>query len=161
MTCPSLQVGGVYFKGDEVLLVKIGYGSNKGMWMVPGGFVEAGESIEEAVVREVEEETGFSVKPTRIVGLRSGVQLKQGVRQTTVYIVFEVEYLSGVLAKDENEIEDIKYWKFNDIESADEIIELSKEIVLAAARTRNGLYEGGDINTKSSYLSYSYYLTRS
>lgn len=160
MSSPTLQVGGVYFKGDEALLVKIGYGSYKGMWMLPGGFVEAGESIEEAVVREVEEEAGINVKPKRIVGLRSGVQMRQGIRQTTVYIVFEVEYLSGILARDENEIEDIKFWKISDIENANEIVELSKEMVMAAAKSRNGLYEGDDINTKSNYLFYNYYLTK-
>lgn len=159
MACPSLQVGGVYFKSDEVLLVKIGYGSNKGMWMLPGGFLEAGESIEEAVTREIKEETGLIVKPTRIVSLRSGVQLKNGERQTTVYIVFEVEYLSGFLSKDDDEIEEIKFWKIGEITSSNEIVELSKEIVLAAVKTKNGLYEGDGIKTKNRYLSYNYYLS--
>jgi 8-oxo-dGTP diphosphatase len=158
MTCPSLQVGGVYFKNDDVLLVKINYGANKGMWMLPGGFLEEGESIEEAVIREVNEETGLLVKPFRIVGLRSGVQLKNNERQTTVYIAFEVGYLSGSILKDENEIEDIRLWNIADIANSEEIIELSKEIIWAAAKTRYGLYKGDAIRTNNKYLSYSYYL---
>ena len=63
------------------------------------GFLEEGESIEEAVVREVNEETGLLVKPLRIVGLRSGVQLRNNERQTTIYIAFEVD-IFGILKQD-------------------------------------------------------------
>ncbi|UVI33052.1 NUDIX domain-containing protein [Paenibacillus spongiae] len=69
----SLSVGGVLVKDGEVLLVQIGYGNNRGQWMIPGGLVDPGESLEEAVVREVREETGLSVQPSRIIAIRSGV----------------------------------------------------------------------------------------
>jgi mutator protein MutT len=54
-------VGAVIIDGDRVLLVKRGHAPLKGEWSLPGGAVELGETLEEAVVREVLEETGLQV----------------------------------------------------------------------------------------------------
>jgi 8-oxo-dGTP diphosphatase len=54
-----LFCGGLIVKDNKILLVKITYGSNKDYWMIPGGFVEDGETFEEAAIREVKEETGI------------------------------------------------------------------------------------------------------
>ena len=63
-----LAVGGVVLRDDgAVLLVKRGRPPRAGTWSLPGGKVEAGESIAEAVVREVLEETGLEVVPGSIV----------------------------------------------------------------------------------------------
>jgi ADP-ribose pyrophosphatase YjhB (NUDIX family) len=45
--------------------------SDNQLWSIPGGAMEIGESIAETVVREVEEETGLEVEPTRIIGIYS------------------------------------------------------------------------------------------
>src|SRR5437762_7698892 len=50
--------------------------SDGGQWGLPGGSVEIGESVAEAVVREVREETGLSVRPRRIVGVYSDPALQ-------------------------------------------------------------------------------------
>ncbi|WP_239633596.1 NUDIX domain-containing protein [Paenibacillus sp. H1-7] len=62
--------------------------------MIPGGIVEAGESLEEAVIRELKEETGISAVPTRIIGVRSGVRQVGNSIETGIYVVFEMDYLS-------------------------------------------------------------------
>jgi ADP-ribose pyrophosphatase YjhB (NUDIX family) len=55
---PTAAVVSVVFRGDEVLLVSRKYPPDLGMWGFPGGKIEFGESIEEASVRELLEETG-------------------------------------------------------------------------------------------------------
>jgi len=58
---PTVAVGAVARRADEILLVRRGHGPAAGTWSVPGGHVELGETLREAVVREVAEETGLAV----------------------------------------------------------------------------------------------------
>lgn len=58
---PEVCVGAVVVDAEELLLVRRGRGPAAGFWSVPGGRVERGETLAEAVVREVLEETGLEV----------------------------------------------------------------------------------------------------
>ena len=59
---PVVAVGAVLVDGDRVLLVRRGNPPNQGLWSVPGGRLEPGESLREGVAREVREETGLDVQ---------------------------------------------------------------------------------------------------
>jgi 8-oxo-dGTP diphosphatase len=62
-------VGAVIKDGaGRLLLVKRGHEPGKGLWSIPGGRIEPGESDEAALVREVREETGLVVTAGRLVG---------------------------------------------------------------------------------------------
>jgi len=58
---PVVGVGGIVLAGDQVLLVKRGAEPSKGIWSIPGGAVEVGESLAQACAREVLEETALQV----------------------------------------------------------------------------------------------------
>jgi 8-oxo-dGTP diphosphatase len=64
---PVVGVGAVVLDGDRVLLIKRGHAPLKGQWCLPGGGVETGETLEQAVAREVLEETGLTVEVGPIV----------------------------------------------------------------------------------------------
>jgi 8-oxo-dGTP diphosphatase len=62
-------VGAVVHDGaGRLLLVQRGHDPHRGRWSLPGGRIETGESPEQAVVREVREETGLEVLPGEAVG---------------------------------------------------------------------------------------------
>jgi len=58
---PIPGVGVVIVRDGELLLIRRGRGANKGLWAVPGGKVEYGETREAAAVREAREETGLEI----------------------------------------------------------------------------------------------------
>jgi len=86
---PIAAVGAVLVKNGAVLLVKRGYPPGKGMWAVPGGVIEVGESIEDAAVRELEEETGLRAEPRGIVWV-TNVVVREGARVRYHYVIIDV-----------------------------------------------------------------------
>jgi ADP-ribose pyrophosphatase YjhB (NUDIX family) len=68
VTGPQVAVGAVCVHDGALLLVRRGRGPAAGEWSVPGGRVEVGETLHEAVVRETYEETGLEVVVDRFLG---------------------------------------------------------------------------------------------
>lgn len=59
---PIVGVAGIVFREDAVLLIRRGKEPSRGEWSLPGGAVEVGETPEEALRREIREETGLEVE---------------------------------------------------------------------------------------------------
>ena len=68
---PSIAVDGVLIKGDKILLIRRKNEPFNGRWALPGGFVEYGETVEEAVLREFEEEVGLKARIKKLLGVYS------------------------------------------------------------------------------------------
>lgn len=66
---PRVGVGAIVLHEGRVLLVKRGRAPGLGLWSVPGGLVDLGESTADAACREVEEETGLKVRVAGLVGV--------------------------------------------------------------------------------------------
>ncbi len=64
---PLVGVGGVVIHRNRVLLVRRGGEPLKGEWSIPGGLIEVGEELADAVRRELKEETGLDVEPVAIL----------------------------------------------------------------------------------------------
>lgn len=80
-------------QGHKILLARRGIEPAKGEWDIPGGFVDRGESAEEAVLREALEETSLHVRVKEYIGSVPDVY---GPRETpTVNLCFLVEILDG------------------------------------------------------------------
>lgn len=88
---PLLGVGAVVFRGDEVLLIERGKEPLKGWWTLPGGMVEVGEKLEAAVMREVLEETGLSVKPKGVAAIFERIMPDEEGRTEYHYVI--IDYL--------------------------------------------------------------------
>ena len=89
--------------------------SDNGLWGPPGGRIEPGESVAEAAVREVREETGFTVEVTRLVGVYSEpadrivTYLDNGDVRHLVDVMVEATILSGTLTCS-HESEDLAFY---------------------------------------------------
>jgi 8-oxo-dGTP diphosphatase len=66
---PTLAVGAIVVHDDSLLMVLRGREPNKGLWTVPGGRVEAGEYLADALKREVREETGIEIEVGDLLGV--------------------------------------------------------------------------------------------
>jgi 8-oxo-dGTP pyrophosphatase MutT (NUDIX family) len=74
-TATSLRVSATAFIRDEVGRVLLQQRSDNGFWNLPGGGLELGESVAQACVREVREETGLEVEIMRLIGVYSSPEI--------------------------------------------------------------------------------------
>lgn len=95
---PSVGVGGVVILDGKVLLVRRGKEPLRGRWVIPGGTVEPGETLEEALVREMREETGLTVRPGEILLVFDRI-LREGseVRYHYVIVDYLCEHVAGAV----------------------------------------------------------------
>ena len=94
---PAVAVGAVIVDGDRVLLVQRGNPPNQGLWSVPGGRLEWGESLREGVAREVREETGLEVEVGPLVEVVERVDPATPPGYHFVILDFLARPLGGVL----------------------------------------------------------------
>ena len=93
---PRVGVGAVLIHEGKVLLIRRGKEPLRGRWVVPGGTVEAGETLEDALAREVLEETGLVVRPREVMLVFDRI-LREGDRLDYHYVIIDYlcEYVAG------------------------------------------------------------------
>jgi ADP-ribose pyrophosphatase YjhB (NUDIX family) len=93
---------------------------DNGLWCLPGGHMDSGESAEECCVREVFEETGLHVRVVRLTGVYSNpdqlVVYPNGEQAHFVVLNFEVEVVGGQLGLSD-ETSEAGYFSLDEIES--------------------------------------------
>ena len=93
-----MGVGGVVLIDGRVVLIRRGKEPLRGRWVIPGGTVELGETLQDALVREMQEETGLLVRPREVVLVFDRIQ-REGTSVEYHYVVIDYacEYVSGEL----------------------------------------------------------------
>lgn len=132
------SVTGVVIEKGKVLLARHTYGTGKNMLIIPGGYVNFGETPQEALKREFIEETGIKVEPKNIIGIRFNMR--------DWYIAFRAEYISGEASTDNDENSEVLWLDIEDALSRNDVPELTKKLIFSAVSENSGLcckeYEG-------------------
>jgi 8-oxo-dGTP diphosphatase len=94
---PYLAVSAAIIRNGHILVARRARGPALGVWTLPGGVVEAGETLIEALVREVAEETGITVEPVALAGHREVVVRDDGGRVSRHFVIlcFASRWIAG------------------------------------------------------------------
>ncbi|MFO8110292.1 MAG: NUDIX domain-containing protein [Thermoplasmata archaeon] len=104
---PALTVDGILVEEDKLLLIVRKADPYKGKYALPGGFVEYGETVEKAVVREMKEETGLDCRVKELLGVYSDPE--RDPRGHTISTVFTLKRVGGELTAS-SDAEDVGYF---------------------------------------------------
>ena len=91
---PAPSVAAILHRDGRVLLVKRNIEPGLGLWSLPGGFIEEDENVEQAVIREVEEETGLLCRPHLLLDVHSMRSVLYG---SILVLCYSAEILDGRL----------------------------------------------------------------
>jgi 8-oxo-dGTP diphosphatase len=132
-TRPYLAVSAAIFHDDRVLIVRRGRPPAHGLYTLPGGGVELGESLEQAVIREVREETGLAIAPLALVGFREAIARDAAGRIERHFVIlpFAARWIGGEIALNEELAE--AQWREPDELARLKTTEGLAQIVAAAA----------------------------
>ena len=108
----NIGVGGAVVRQDRLLLVRRCSRHGRGNWQLPGGFIEPDETIEQAVVREIKEETCVDAEVTAVLGLRSRYDPESG---NGIYVVLVLRPIGGEPQPDGREVDRAAYFTLDDI----------------------------------------------
>lgn len=143
------SVTAVVILNGKVLLARHTYGSGTGKLIIPGGYVNFGESPEDAVKREYMEETNIEIVPRSIIGIRFNVECW--------YVAFRADYVSGEAISDGNENSEVIWMDVQEALTRDDVPGLTKHLIQSAVSGKDGLAFNPSYTTKESLAPYSLY----
>ena len=134
---PRVGVGAVVLDGGRVLLARRGRPPSEGKWSIPGGLVHLGERLEDALVREIEEESGLRVRLLGLCGVIDRVVREQdAVRYHYVIIDYAAEPVGGRLqaGSDAAEVRWVAVSELAQYETTDGLVDMiEKALVIQRA----------------------------
>ena len=139
------SVTAVVIRDNKVLLARHTYGKGAGKLIIPGGYVEFGETPQAAVVREFLEETNITISPKEIIGIRFNMH--------DWYIAFSADYISGIERSDEDENSEVLWINVNEALERSDVPYLTKSLIKCAL-SRKGFKQ---INHEGSHAPCSLY----
>lgn len=117
---PVVGVGVVVWRAGRVLLIRRGRPPRAGQWSLPGGVQELGETVREAALREVREETGLHIRALRLVDVIDSIERNaQGVvRRHYTLVDFTAEAEPGE-ARAASDAADTRWFSLDEIQALD------------------------------------------
>ncbi len=126
MTLPRIRVAAVIIEDNAVLLVKHRKAGRE-YWMLPGGGVDYGESLHEALVRELLEETGLRIEPGDLVLANDTIAPDSSRHVVNLY--FRAKAVSGTpMIGDDQRIVDVAYLRWEELKDAPLMPDLKGEL---------------------------------
>jgi 8-oxo-dGTP diphosphatase len=120
---PIVGVGGVILNNDAILLEKRKNEPGRGKWTIPGGLVELGEHLEQAVVREVEEETTLKCvknEAPQLIDVVDNIDLdEQGKVKYHFVIIDYIVKVKDTAFKVASDAADLKWVPLDEVEQYD------------------------------------------
>ena len=94
---PYLAVSAAIVRDGKILVVRRARAPAHGLYTLPGGVVEVGETLQEAVTREVREETGMAIEPVALAGFREAIVRDAGGRVERHFLIlcFAARWAAG------------------------------------------------------------------
>ncbi len=123
----NVGVGGAVVHRGKLLMVRRASKYGRGNWQIPGGFIERDETLEQAVVREVAEESGVTARVRGVLGLRSRVD-----EFNSTYIVFLLAYCAGEPAPDGVETDRAEWISLDDLAGLEKLPAINATIAMIA-----------------------------
>lgn len=122
---------------DELLVAVRAREPGIGMWDLPGGFVDPDESLETAVVRELQEELGIEVSGAKYISSNSNTYRYKDVEYKTcdAFFVVEMDEKPELMAQDD--VASVKWVKLSEVDIELFAFESTKKAVLTLARSKN------------------------
>jgi 8-oxo-dGTP diphosphatase len=117
---PLVSVGAVIMCDGKVLLEKRKNEPDRGKWSIPGGLVELGESLREAVIREVKEETSLAVEKPELFDVAENIVLNEKSRVKYHYVI--VYYFlkhEGGKSKATSDASELRWIQLREVEKYD------------------------------------------
>jgi ADP-ribose pyrophosphatase YjhB (NUDIX family) len=110
-------VGALIVKNGKLLLIKRAAKPGQGRWSIPGGLVELGERVQDAVVREVKEECGLDIEVERLVDVFDSITRdeKGRIQYQFVVVNFLAEIRGGTL-KNADDVLEAKWVPLDEVE---------------------------------------------
>lgn len=128
---PQVAVGAIVFERDRVLLVRRGNAPAEGIWAIPGGKVELGETLQEAAEREIREETGLTIRAHDPVFTFDLVERDDNGRVRFHYVIVDLsaDYISGdpIPGDDALEARWISYQEMKDLKVSNPTVYVLKK----------------------------------
>ena len=109
---PKIDVRAAVIKNDKILLVQE---STDNCWAMPGGWADVGNIPSEVAIRETKEESGFDVKPLKVIGIYDANRVGGKLEFFHAFKIIFLCELTGGEARTSDETLDVKFFNFNDL----------------------------------------------